>query len=605
MADSLRVVIYAAKSTPDERGSIPDQVKACRDYAAAQGWLVDGEPESDPNASAYSGNRGPNLERAMKRATALAERHGKAGLLVWHSNRLARGGGDAPGSAKHLAEYLFWAQRATVELHAVEDDFTFSNPILTVVMGEMAHQESKVKSANVRKGMARRRAAGKHTGGQVFGYVRHTDLGLTEDPATAPTVRRIFELVAGGKSQAEVARLLNREGVRPMRGAQWTQGSIAAMLRRRTYLGEIPADDWRSRTRRNIVEEWTAGAHEPIVSEELWKAANAARERAASVKGRRGGPRPNAGHLLPGRMLRHAACGSAMTPVSGDEKQDGTVSGWYVCSGQKSGVCDEGYRVGMADVDDAITGYLAEVGIDVEKSLRLVREAAKSHQEATASELDRARHEAATAEANVKRVRRDYMEGRITAEDWQSLRADLEGECAATTAKLARLEAKAKEAKAAPEVVVPAVSDALGIVRAAMQAGDTDAVREALEALFEYFVIGDAEDAEQIIPAVSPEEVAAARAQLREQVRELERKAGKTVAEAEAEYWAEEAALDLPEPPPEEVVSAERVVILPWPREDAFEAIVEDGEPVYLTDEAGRSMFRRVALTTNNDGLTT
>lgn len=597
MTDPLRVVIFAAKSTADERGSIPQQTADCEAHAKAQGWTVEAR-ESDEAASAYTGNRGPGLERAMARAEALAKAHGRAGLLVWHSNRIARGGGDSPQAAKHLAEYLFWAQRANVELHSVQDEYTFSNPILAVVMGEMAHQESKAKSAAVKRGMKGRRARKLHTGGAIYGYHRDSELGLRPNPEQAPTVERIFRLIAGGKSQAEVARILNREGVKPLRGAQWVQGSLAAMLKRRTYLGEIQDDDGN----------WIDAAHEGIVSPALWNAANRARESAAQAKGRKGGPRPKAGHLLPGRMLRHAVCASAMTPVSLDARKDGTVTGRYECSGRKAGVC-EGFRVDMADLDEALVSYLAAVGIDADESLRRVKEATQARRDATAAELDAARRDLSKAEESWKRVRRDYMEGKITAEDWAEFRGDLESEREASAARVAHLEAKAAEAETAPEAIVPAVADALGIVRTAMANGDSDAVRAALETLFESFLVGELADMPGQAIVGTTQEMKAAQARVREQIAAMEGAAGRTVAEAEAEYWSEQAALDEGEPEPSEddapIADSAGVVIVPQPREDALAAIVEEGQPVHLVDERGRSIFRRIPLElTNNEGLT-
>jgi len=70
--------------------------------AEREGWEVVAE-FSDEAFSAYSGNRGPGLAQA--RATAAL--HAPAVLLVQHSDRLARGAGDAPGAAEHLAEILF------------------------------------------------------------------------------------------------------------------------------------------------------------------------------------------------------------------------------------------------------------------------------------------------------------------------------------------------------------------------------------------------------------------------------------------------------------------------------------------------------------------
>lgn len=594
----MNVVIYAAKSTTDKRASIPDQIKACEDYAAAQGWTVDGRAESDEAASAYTGNRGRGLKRAMDRAETLAKQDGRAGLLVWHSNRIARGGADSPEASKHLVEYYVWARRSNVELHSVQDDHTFSNPILAVVMGEMAHQESKIKAANVRKGMSRRRAKRMHTGGKVYGYDRDPERGLTRNAEQAATVERIFTLVASGKSQAETARILNREGVRPLRSKEWVQGSLSQILKRRTYLGEIKDDDG----------EWVDAAHDAIISADLWEAANRAREEAAALKGRKGGPRPKAGHLLPGRMLRHV-CGHAMTPVSLDPKKDGTITGRYECSGRKAGVC-EGFRVDMEAVDGTITSYLAEVGIDVEASLKLVNDAAAGRRQATDAELESAQREAAKAEAAFQRVRRDYMDGKITAGDWQEFRTDLETEREAAGARVARLEARAAESEAA-DVIVPAVADALSMIRAAMAAGESDTVRAAVEALFSEFMVGEVSDMPEEAIVGDP----AARAALQQRMAELQATTGHSLADAEAQLWAEEAAMEdalgfreLPGDDPLDVGlwPSDRVVILPTPREDALQAIVEDGQPVHLVDEEGRSLFRRVPFTvTYSDGLGT
>lgn len=597
MTDPLRVVIFAAKSTGDVRGSIPQQIAECERHALAQGWVIDAR-ESDEAASAYTGNRGPGLERAMKRAEALAKQHGRAGVLVWHSNRLARGGGDAPDAARHLTEYLFWAQRANVELHSAQDDSTFSNPILTAVMGEMAHQESKAKGAAVRRGMAGRRKRRMHTGGAIYGYNRDAERGLVEDPATAPTVRRIFQMIAAGKSQAEVCRVLNGEGVKPLRGERWVQGSVSKMLRSRTYVGEIQDDG-----------EWVEAAHEGIVPRDLWQAANARREAAASARGRKGGPRPKAGHLLPGQMLRHATCGSAMTPRSGDVKRDKTVSGWYECSGRKAGVC-AGLRVAMHDVDEAIVRYLAAVGIDAEESLRRVKEATQARQAATTAELEAARRESARIAAERDRMWRLFKGGDLDAEDWRTFKAEHEEERAACDARVARLEAQAVEVSAAPEVIVPAIADALAIVRTAMENDDAEAVRAVLETLFSAFLIGTRPDMpdQAIIGTAHDAEVA--RARLRERVAAMEAAAGRTVEQAEAEFWAEqmaiEAELDFSEPDPAPVAESAGIVVVPQPREDALRSITEEGQPVYLVDEHGRQLFRRLPLVmTNNEGLTT
>jgi hypothetical protein len=74
--------IYAAKSTEDKRGSIPDQVADCRALAEREGLAVDGREYEDKNASAYSGDRGPRLAAAQAECERLAVKHGEAALIV-------------------------------------------------------------------------------------------------------------------------------------------------------------------------------------------------------------------------------------------------------------------------------------------------------------------------------------------------------------------------------------------------------------------------------------------------------------------------------------------------------------------------------------------
>lgn len=593
----LRVVIYAAKSTADKKGSIPDQIAACLEYAEAQGWTVDGKPETDESASGYTGNRGKGLARAQERTEALATKHGSAGLLVMHSNRLARGAGDA--TAKHLAQYLFWARGAGIDLHSVEDDFTFQNPVMAAVMGEMAHQESKIKGTNVRKGMERRAARGLHTGGSILGYDRDPDKGLTPN-GMAPTIRRIFQMVAAGKSQVTIARTFNDElkatgAPKPLRAKTWQQASIGALLQHRTYLGEVKLDG-----------EWSPAQHEPIIDRELWDAAHAKRQRAARSAGRNGGRRPTAGHLLSGRTLRHADCASAMTPVSNDPQKDGTITGRYICAGAKEGIC-AGLVVDMEAVDEALLGYLAEVGIDADETLRLIREASQATSDQRADALSDARSDLAALEEQRDRLWSDRKAGDLDADDWRDFKAEYDEQRPACEAKIARLEAQAAEAASAPEEALPQLMDALALVRSVIDQGDRDAIRTALDDLFSGFLIGRAANMPGQAMVVTEAEAAAARAHWRARIEQMEKDAGRTVAEGNAEFWAEEAAADAdtPKPPKREPAPLpDGLVILPQPRPEAM-ALTGDGEAVQAVDERGRPLYRRVPLrATSQDGLT-
>ena len=88
-------MIYAAKSTEDTRGSIPDQLRECREAIEAdprRRLVAEYRDEAFP---AYRRDRGPGLRDATQHAEDLAAQEGIAELWAQHSDRIARGDGRA------------------------------------------------------------------------------------------------------------------------------------------------------------------------------------------------------------------------------------------------------------------------------------------------------------------------------------------------------------------------------------------------------------------------------------------------------------------------------------------------------------------------------
>ena len=118
---------------------------------------------------------------------------------------------------------------------------------------------------------------------------------LVPDPNTAGTVRRIFTLVAGGTSTADVARILNEEGIptpsqekagTPSGHANWTDNywrpqTVHWIIRDRQYIGSTVFGK-RVRDRIGVhhqvradLKDWVVvdDRHEPIVSKSLFQLA--------------------------------------------------------------------------------------------------------------------------------------------------------------------------------------------------------------------------------------------------------------------------------------------------------------------------------------------
>ena len=154
-------VLYAAKSSPDEKGSIDGQLEEAREWAEEHGHRIIGEYHEE-DVTAYMGDRGPELAKALEHAESTG-----ATLVAQHSDRLARGDGK---QARHLVEIALWAMKADAEVHCVQDPTTFENLVMAAVMGERNMQDSRRKSHAVRAGRARRRKRGQFTGRAPNGY---------------------------------------------------------------------------------------------------------------------------------------------------------------------------------------------------------------------------------------------------------------------------------------------------------------------------------------------------------------------------------------------------------------------------------------------------
>jgi DNA invertase Pin-like site-specific DNA recombinase len=480
----IAAVIYAAKSTTDVRGSIPTQLEDCRRMAEREGWEIAAEHQ-DEAYSAYHGDRGPGLAAAWSMASELAAEHGRAVLVAQHSDRFSRGDGL---QATHLAEWYFRARRAGVELRSVEDDSTFTNPLLAVALGERNAEDSRRKAAAVKAGMRRRAERGKLAGGpRPFGYRwvgPKLEKHLEVVPAEAEIVRRVYEDTMSGASQMALARALMQEGVPTATGKRnWTQSSVRNILVNQLYMGKVEQTG-----------EVFDGEHDAIVSEETWLAAKAVRDAAARAKGNGGGRNWKGPHLLTRGLLKCGRCGSSMIPRPPDRKRERT--GYYVCEGRRykgAEFCDQPY-LRQEEVDLAILSELSQRYLDIEQMRERLRAKLAADEVIAAEVLADAEREGNRAKAALTRIERDYIEGRITADQWNRLGAKLITEAKATTAAAERAhEQVARLQQNRPDDAEEAVLRQMAELRAGVlgrtdKPPSLDALRRTLRQLFEAII---------------------------------------------------------------------------------------------------------------------
>ena len=218
MAPAPEAVAYAVKSTADEHGSIPTQPADCRLLAEREGLEPPAE-YSDESASAYSGDRGPGLAAALEHAERI-----KGVLIVQHSDRLARGDGR---SARHLAEIDSGAA-PDVTLRSVQDDSTFTNPLLAVALGERNAEDSAAQGRRPpRRVSAEPSSAATSPEARcrmaLRSSARRTSARFGSTRRGSRSSRLIGELADQGFSNSAISRELHRRGYRTRQGGDWRQ----------------------------------------------------------------------------------------------------------------------------------------------------------------------------------------------------------------------------------------------------------------------------------------------------------------------------------------------------------------------------------------------
>lgn len=264
-----------------------------------------------------------------------------------------------------------------------------SSEIHTIVNSLAASFERRRARQRTYDALRRRAEAGAVTGGRVYGYRNERDrVGYVRrviDDAEAPIVRRIFTLYAEGDGLTRIAKRLNADRVPAPRAGSgsWAPTAIREIIRRSLYAGRVVWNRSQKITRRGTkAQRWRPESEwiyrdAPelrIVSEELWRAVEQRRQRAASTftgftrAGRRVG-RPSGADLASPYLLSGLAvcaeCGGSLVAITRPHGPAGArqrVPMYGCVYHQKRGrvVCSNDVVIRQEKLDAAFLGALAD-----------------------------------------------------------------------------------------------------------------------------------------------------------------------------------------------------------------------------------------------------
>lgn len=472
----MRAAGYARVSTGkqmQEGQSYPEQVRRIEERCEQEGWTLV-RVYGDKGISAADDR--PDLEAML----AAAERREFDVLVVRDLDRVGR-------SLIALSKLVTALNAVDVRIISLVgrnvDVSTAEGRLQFNVLASVGEYERE-KIAERVSGTARANAArGIHPGGPVpYGYRREPIPGsakkrLVPVPHEAATVLRMYSECVAGRSQREIMLGLDADGIRTQQGSYWEQGTIGRVLRAHVYAGRV-----------EVKGEVFPGLHPAIVPEDLWESAQALRlARNKAPNGARG-RRSKGKHLFSGKLLRCGFCGGPMSPRTYDHREV------YFCRSRHdrgTDFCSMPAAIPREAIDDAALRYFERVGLDLDAT----REAYAAHAGRRIAELaalrGQAEREEMRATDRLARVRADYMDGAIDAEDWKAMRAELTEHREAASAQLEHLRQQEAD-EASGGALRDAEQDVFRVlegIRTAKDTGGLKAMRAALERAFAHFVL--------------------------------------------------------------------------------------------------------------------
>lgn len=152
----------------------------------------------------------------------------------------------------------------------------------------VAREELKAITRRMQRGRVASAGEGKSISKvPPYGYLRDENLHLYPDPETAWVVKKMFEMMRDGHGRQAIAQELDRLGIKPPNPKRktWSPTSITGIIKNEVYLGAIiwgvvkyVKRNGKYKKMKVPRSKWTIkeNAHDPIVSRELFDAANRA-----------------------------------------------------------------------------------------------------------------------------------------------------------------------------------------------------------------------------------------------------------------------------------------------------------------------------------------
>lgn len=222
--------------------------------------------------------KGESPRREFERMIREAEAHHISVILTKSISRFGR---DTVDTLDALRRLKAAGVRVIFDEDGLDTDVV-DDELLISVAESFAQAENETRSMSIRMGL-RNRALNGSSGNyrkRLYGYVKDDDGNLVVEPTQAQVVRDIFRWYIDGASiLGIVKRLAEQQIPSPTGKEQWSKRSVDTLLSNEKYIGTVRLAD--SVTEGQMFE--MKDSHPPIITEDVFRAAQEAREKRSNI----------------------------------------------------------------------------------------------------------------------------------------------------------------------------------------------------------------------------------------------------------------------------------------------------------------------------------
>ena len=418
---------YIRVSTDEQAEQSPEsQLIEIRKFAARSGCIL---PEEyifvDEGISGKRSENRPAFQRMIGLAKAAPSPFSV--ILLWKFSRFAR------NQEESIVYKALLRKQCGVDVVSVSEPLPggmFSSLIERII--EWFDEFYSIRlSQEVKRTMTVKAERGEFQSSPSFGYRARTAPGektvLEPIPEEAAIVREIFDRFVSGEGCYPIARWLNGQGVTTHRGNRFENRTVEYILRNPVYIGKLR---WTptGRTRRDYDNADTIvadGAHEPLVTQEVWDAAQLRLDTLKAVWGYKARPTYELKDWL-GGVVRCSECGTTLIF---------SKPRYFKCNNYVRGRCRSSQHVAVDRLHEAV---LDRLRVDAEGS-RPLSFTAVERDPAKSGEADRLTARLADLSRRRDRLLDAYLGGAMELPAYTRMNEQLAAAIAEAEASLAAI----------------------------------------------------------------------------------------------------------------------------------------------------------------------